>query len=296
MESIINYFYNLNPENLKERFGGLLFNVNEDRYLLCEVIQDPEVVIKIYNHLIQNKIGNFMIINNRNNEMISIQEEKKYVLFKIRCIEDDTLTLNESINIRISGNSIWSKIWSERIDYYEIQINELGQNKWIVLNSVNYYIGLAENAIAIANKFESTLTEKDYAIQHYRMNVPIKKGYYFNPNNMLIDIAVRDVAEYIKSSFFNNSREVSLYTNYITSLLLDDKMANLLLARLLYPSYYFDLFDDIILNEKKEEELIEIIREHQKFESFLREVYVKLSIKHNMVYINWLKKETKALH
>jgi len=291
METIIHHFYNLDPENIKERHGGLLFNVNEDRYLLCEIIDDPQKIIDIYNLLMQNKIGNFIIVYNKEQEMVSIQEERKYILFKIRCLQDETLTLNETINIRIPGNSIWSKIWSERIDYYEVQINELAQNKWILLNSVYYYIGLAENAITIANKYESLLSENDYAIQHYRMNVPIKKGYYFNPNNMLIDIAVRDVAEYIKSSFFNKTKEQSVYINYILSLPLDEKLANLLLARLLYPSYYFDIFDDVILSEKKEEQLLDIIQDHQRYEAFLREIYQKLSMKYSMVYINWLKKE-----
>ena len=290
MESIINYFYNLIPENLKERYGGFLFTVNEDRYLLCQIITSIESVNKIYNLLIQNKIGNFIIINNKNNEMVSTKEGIEYILYKVRCEADETLNFNETINIRIPANNIWSKIWSERIDYYEIQINELAQNKWIIKNSVYYYIGLAENAIAIANKYEKFLNEHDYAIQHYRMNVPVKKGEYFNPNNMLIDISVRDIAEYIKSAFFNNSKETDMYINYILSLPLDEKLANLLFARLLYPSYYFDLFDEIILNEREENEILDIIKDNQKFERFLRELYMKLSIKYKMIYINWLKK------
>ena len=39
------------------------------------------------------------------------------------------------------------------------------------------------------------------AIQHYRMRVPVTKGEYFNPTNMLIDVSVRDIAEYIKARF-----------------------------------------------------------------------------------------------
>jgi len=295
MESIINHYYHLVPENLKKRYGGFLFYVEEERYLLVEVLNETEL-LKIYQILINHHIGNFIIINNIEGNQISKQDDKNYLLFKIRCNENENMTLKETINIHISGSNIWSKVWGERINYYEIQINELAQDKKVVLDSINYYIGLAENAITIANKYEKELNEHDYAIQHYRMYVPVKKGDYFNPNNMLIDISIRDIAEYIKSSFFNNPKDNNDYLEFILSLPLDQKKANFLLARLLYPSYYFDLFDEIILEERDEHDLIPVIKESKEYELFLKELYEKLTIKYQMIYIEWLKKGTKVPH
>ena len=180
-------------------------------------------------------------------------------------------------------------MWSERINYYEIQINELAQDKKIVLHSVYYYIGLAENAIYIAGIYENKVSG-ECGVQHYRMHVPITKGEYYNPNNMLVDVLIRDVAEYIKSSFFLEKRDNNYYIDYIKNLLLTDLTANLLLARLLYPSYYFDIFDDIILNDYSETELLSIIDRQKDYESFLNHIYMELSRNFKMVNINWLKK------
>ena len=295
MENIINYFYNLFPETIKNSFGGFLFQVEEKNYLLVEIVSEKEIA-NVYQLLMQNKIGNYILVNNKDKKVISEYEDKKYLLFYIRCNFNETIMFNETLNINTSGNNIWSKIWGDRIDYYEIQINELGQDKHIVLSSIYYYIGLAENAIAIADKFETQLDQNDYSIQHYRMNVPVLKGDYYNPNNMLVDISIRDIAEYIKSSFFSNMKDQDFYLDYIFSLNLDNKKANLLLARLLYPSYYFDIFDEVILNERDEHDLIEIIKENERFEYFIKRIYFELSKRFQMVNIDWIKKGATAPH
>jgi len=296
MKRIINNYYNLYPDEIKYRYGGVFFVINDISYLLTETTHEPQAILNIYELLFKNHIGNFLLINNLAGNAVSVEANKFYILYKIRCEVDETLMLKETIKISANGTAGWSKLWSERINYYEVQINELAQDKLAILQSINYYIGLAENAIAIAAKMEKELDEKDYAIQHYRMNVPVKKGEYFNPSNMLIDINVRDIAEYIKSSFFNNSRTPEEYINYLLALPLDVKKANLLLARLLYPTYYFDLFDEIVLNEREEKELIPIINEVHRYERFLINLYEKLSTKTPIIYIEWLKKGTKVPH
>jgi len=290
MESIIHYYYNLIPEDIKNRYGGFLFYANDEKYLFTEIKQKPEELLHINNILIKNNIGNYIIIKNKEGSEITKHDNTNYILYRVRCEEDSLITREELINIKEKSNNIWSNQWGDRIDYYEIQINEIGQDKKVILSSVNYYIGLAENAISIASKYEKELNEEDYCLQHYRMNVPILRGEYYNPNNLIIDINVRDVSEYVKSSFFNTSKEPDDYLDYVLSFNLDNKKVNLLFARLLYPTYYFDLFDEIIFNEKEEEELIHIIRETPKYERFLSNLYIELSSIYKIEYISWIKK------
>jgi len=289
MKNIINYYYNLYPEVIKNRYGGFLFIVNNEKYLLTQVVGQAERIKYIYDLLIRVGIGNYIIVNNQSAEYYSTHNHHEYILFRIRCIAEETMMIKDTINIPAPGKSLWSNMWSERINYYERQINELGQDKKTILQTVNYYIGLAENAITIANNYEKELNTGDYALQHHRMHVPITKGDYFNPNNMLIDIRVRDAAEYVKSSFFNDAKTPDEYLYYLLSLSLDNKKANLLLARLLYPTYYFDLFDEIILGDRDEGELIGIINEVHKYERFLKAVYTQLSQRFHMINIEWLK-------
>ena len=47
----------------------------------------------------------------------------------------------------------------------------------------------------------------------------------------------------------------------------------LLLARMIYPTYYFDLYEEIITNRKKDEEIKKIIAKTNDFESILKQIY-----------------------
>ncbi|MDD2208144.1 MAG: hypothetical protein PHU45_02150 [Bacilli bacterium] len=289
MENIINYYYNFYPETISRMYGGFYFENNNLKYLLVELITDSKKVLEIYELLMVNGIKNYIIIYNKDNNIITNHYDKNYILFIINCKINDILRFDDQFLIPVNKNINWSEMWSERINYYEIQINELAQDKKIVLHSVYYYIGLAENAIYIAGIYEDKVSS-ECGVQHYRMHVPITKGEYYNPNNMLVDVLVRDVAEYIKSSFFLEKRDNNYYIDYIKTLLLTDLTANLLLARLLYPSYYFDIFDDIILNDYSETELLSITDRQKDYEIFLNHIYMELSRNFNMVNINWLKK------
>ena len=63
----------------------------------------------------------------------------------------------------------------------------------------------------------------------------------------------------------------------------------LLITRLLFPSYYFDIYEDIILKNKKEEELKEIINKRNNITNLLKYIFDKYS-NFNIPYIEWIKK------
>lgn len=295
MKSIVNYYYNFFPDTINKKYGGFYFVDKNNMYLLIELLIEPDELLFIYEKLMAYKISNYIIIYNKDNSIITSYNEKKYILFVINCNPNEIIKFNEQIFIQIDREANWSELWSNRIDYYEVQINELELNKNIVLHSVQYYIGLAENAISIANNFEININE-ECSIQHYRMPVPITKGDYFNPGNMIVDISIRDAAEYIKSSFFIEKRDINYYIDYIKNMHLTDLTANLFLARLLYPTYYFDLFDDIILNDRNENDLIDIINFQQSYENLLKDIYDLFMRNFQMININWLRKRTIIQH
>ena len=62
----------------------------------------------------------------------------------------------------------------------------------------------------------------------------------------------------------------------------------MLFARLLYPSYYFDLYDAIMNHDESEEKLISIIAKVDDFELFLKEAYLEISKYASIDKINWL--------
>ena len=48
-------------------------------------------------------------------------------------------------------------------------------------------------------------------------------------------------------------------------------------ARLLYPTYYFDLYESIMNKDTDEEELVKVIKRVDEFELFLKKAYLEIS-------------------
>ena len=65
---------------------------------------------------------------------------------------------------------------------------------------------------------------------------------------------------------------------------------HMLYARLIYPSYYFDIYEDIMNNNGDEERLIPIINKVDDYELFLKQAYLEISKYTNLERIDWLLK------
>lgn len=159
----------------------------------------------------------------------------------------------------------WKKLWEEKLDYYEYQISELGLKYKKLRESFSYYSGLCENAICLLN----------YANFDVSMYSTYKRG-------RVIDNITRDVAEYIKYEFFYNDNIVS-----IQKLNLTNTEYILLMSRLLYPSYYFDMYDGIIQGKIDEGEIDKIIKKNSAFELFLKSVYRYIRQRSSIPLIDW---------
>lgn len=160
----------------------------------------------------------------------------------------------------------WKKLWEEKLDYYEYQISELGLKYKTLRESFSYYSGLCECAISLLG----------YTTSNVRMYSTYKRG-------RVIDSITRDIAEYVKHEFFYNDNVVQIEKLYLTS---DEYI--LFMARLLYPSYYFDIYDGIIQGKIKEDKIYNIIKKNSQFELFLKNVYLYIRQKSNVPQIDWL--------
>ena len=64
----------------------------------------------------------------------------------------------------------------------------------------------------------------------------------------------------------------------------------MLYARLLYPSYYFDIYEDVMNNDGDQEKIIPIINKVPEYEIFLKKAYLEISRYTNLERIDWLMK------
>ena len=71
------------------------------------------------------------------------------------------------------------------------------------------------------------------------------------------------------------------------------KEALLFYGRLIYPSYFFDLYDDIVNLNLNEQEIEKIVIKSEEFENFLINVHSYLSNLYNkyIPQIDWLTKK-----
>ena len=175
------------------------------------------------------------------------------------------------------------------IDYYETQIGENSKKYPLIRESFDYFIGLAENAISYL-----TYTKKETPKTIYDNKVLSHNNLYHSlddPLNIIIDHKARDLAEYIKLSFFDNNKNIfQELDNYFYYHKYSDYGIRVLFARILYPSFYFKTYNDIIQGITKEKELNNIINNIDKYEIYIYNIYIYLKKYSNLPPIEWLKK------
>ena len=305
MEQFLKYFYDIYIDNIYKKDNKYYFYKDNSLFCVVKNYRLPEELKDILEicYEMQNRFPVSQIVFNKFGQISSDYDNNNYILLKINTSMSSDITINDIIKINNSlflnkdkkelYRNNWAKLWESKVDYFEYQIKELGRNKKIILNSFSYYIGLAENAIIIANICElynkDNMNEK-IVLSHRRINYPCMEYEFYNPLDYIFDIQVRDVSEYLKSMFFYTDRNHTTkeLKNYLLSTRLSNYEANMLYARLLYPTYYFDIYEKVIEDLKEESELLDIINKVDEYELFLKEAYFELSRMYKIEQINWI--------
>lgn len=286
MKSTINFYYNLFPTNIIEKDNFFYFWVNENKFYFVPFENDINVVMKIYERLVQDKKKVNKIILNKDKNLVTVYKSKYYALIMVDCIENEIVDLNDFFSVILDSVPVdWGSVWERKIDYLEYQVNQRALGKDNILNSFGYYVGMAENAIQYYNLLE----KKDVVvgIQHKRIYANNYEINYYNPLNMIVDYNVRDIAEYIKFSFFDNKLNIDNIIRYINKMNLNSTMMNLLYIRLIFPTYYFDNYEKYLDNYLDEKILINILNKASSYENFLKSFYQYYGERYNLLRIDW---------
>lgn len=293
MKNAIYNYYNILVDELNKSDNNYFFYFNDELFLFYLVLNDVKLVENIYRYIIENNIESFNILPNKDGNLFSEIDNKKYALLRVNGILKYEFKFDEFKFYPIDENGIdWGTLWGERLDYYEVQIRELGIKYQTVLNSFGMFSGLAENAILYFNmtleKFGDL--KKEVGIVHNRVKYPCYLIDYYNPLNYVIDYNVRDISEYIKSYVISDDFDVNNVIALISRMNLNDLMFNLLYARLLYPTFYFDVFDKIILEDGKDNDIVFVLNKLNNYLEMLKSVYNGFNSKYDMFRIEWLNK------
>lgn len=306
MKELLRENYNLNNDiEIIDNKEYCSFFFDDKKYYFVPYFRSEDELddmLALNEELFLRKIPTMRFVQNKSGQYIIHFDEKKYMLLEsdLNISNEfnvlDMISFSEKLIVNkkqsLLYRNLWGDLWSAKVDYFEYQVAQLGKDKHIILNSFSYYVGLAENAIAYVNntlkKYQKSAYE-NITLQRKRIGFPNIQLNYFNPLNYVIDIEVRDIASYFKSLFFNSQNDLWIEIN---SFLKRKKLSvygyQLLYARLLYPSYYFDLYEKIMEGVIKEDELLKFINKSSQYEIFLKKMFMELSKYATIEPIDWI--------
>lgn len=300
MKNIINYYYNLNILDLYEIDDKYYFTINNNSYIFMPFNRLRDEVKSIYNlyiELISRKIFTNELINNKMNEIITQINNTPYVLLKDNT-KHNNITINDILYIQNNTFNIsndkylyrnsWVRLWSSKIDYYEEQLKDILKKYKVLSETLDYYIGLGENAISYL--VYNNPNTNNLVLSHKRIGSKTTSFDFYNPINYIIDSRVRDFSEFIKSLFFQNELEFDTFKYYLEYLNFSKDEYILLIARLLFPTYYFDIYDNIINLNLNEDIIKNVINKNNDYIRFLKKTfyYIIYTKRINIPYIEWI--------
>ena len=300
MKNIIEFYYNIRIDEIHNKDDYYFFVLNKNHYIFKPYFDDIDKTLDIYklNRLLSERTNIDNIILNRYGNPITKVNNSFYVLILSNNRNNFTLAdisnmpnvsdINNQPLDKLERNN-WEILWANKIDYFEMQVHENAKKYPLIRESFDYFIGLSENAISylVNTKREVSPTIYDMkVISHNSLNNSL-----YDPSNIILDHKARDVAEYIKMSFFNNNlnifKELEEYFHYNYYSIYGIRV---LFARILYPSFYFDLYDGIISGKNDEKQLNMIIDKINDYEIYLYNVYLFLKRFYDIPMVDWLKK------
>lgn len=311
MKNTINYYYNLNPNKINQQFHFYYFYVDQELYYFTIYTRKSKDIQAIYDfnqEMLQRNILVHEIINNRTNTILTYINQIPYILLKISININKFISLaeiNYLSNIYIPYRnelmrSNWAVLWANKIDYLEYH-NEQNYQKYPLLsNSFNYFIGLAENAISYLNHAVASLKPEKSdigVISHDIITLDDTIYSLYDPQNIIIDHKARDVAEYIKISFFRDNYSIfDELDEYFKHNYFSFYGIHLLIARILYPSFYFEIYDEIVRNQVNESAILKITSRISEYEKYLADIFGYFHRYYHIEDIGWLKKRGTIPH
>lgn len=302
MNNDIKYFYGIEIIQIHRYKNKIIFFSNKSKYSLEECDTYNDQIDEIYRqnqYMIMNNIPIYKIILNNYNKIVTKINNKNYILFEIDEMWNQQITIEKLFEYQYPCPTEpkfqkvnWKKLWIGKIDYFEYQISQCGMQYPLIRESMPYFVGMAENAISMLNEINIPL--KMY-FQHRRISFESTLYDLMNPLNIIVDIRIRDICEYYKSLKIiqimeeNNKNEENIIKMILNNNFLIEEIVYFYI-RLYFPTYYFDLYEEIIsscCDDKKIEKIVNCVNEYQYL---LRTASLTISKYINIPEIEWIKK------
>ena len=274
-------FYKISIDNYYEYDNGIIFTLNGCNYFYLSTIYDEAYLNMLVDIIVElkNRVRFHEFVLNKDGKVLS----EGYVLLKMQGFIDE-IDLRDINNYAVEVDLKYHKFfinmidfWYKKIDYLELQVIELCDNK-LINNSFDYYVGIAEMLLTYLRRFNNNY---DLYLSH-RVFKSLSTIDFYNPLNMTFDSKYRDLAYYIR--FSNDSYLLDQVINYVSK-----EEYNYFFVRLVFPFCYFEALNDVLIDNKDEKELVDIINNIDNYEKWIMKIEDLLGIH----IFKWLKKEVK---
>lgn len=139
-------------------------------------------------------------------------------------------------------NNSLRNLWIKKSNFLE-ELYFKNKNKYYLIdNSIDYYMAMLELAI--------------YYLKDKNNSIYVKEKYFSN---------------YLKEIFFNNKYKNIDYKGIIIRGIGIFRY-ELVIARMVFPSYYFDKFDDIVLNNKEQSILNNVVNKQNEYNNYIKNI------------------------
>ena len=282
MKEFIEYNYDLKCDDLAILNNLLYFKHLDKFYIISNFNRDEVEFEKVLNYLISNNLKSLKVVMNKNGSYISEFNGKKYVVMESDC-ENEIIDFPICIGGLINENNYWNEIWENRVVQLEKHKSELSLNKDIFY-ILNYYIGLIEICIYNYNLLIRKYGQKNgLSIQHNRIEFPMYSFSYYNPVNYLFDFEFRDFAEYLKMRFFYSDFSTDEAISVIDNYNFDNFSINMFFVRLIYPTYFLELYDMQNKNNVYSDLFYDLLKKSSQYENFILKLITAMSSKYEII-------------
>ncbi len=292
MKNFIKKNYNLNPKKIYKKNNQYFFFSNSEKIYIIKTKKDKDELNKLFqlsNELYKYNIPVMTFILNNNGEYLCKKDSDSIILLKNNTINDnENITLDDIFKYNINTDIIKEynivSEWEKNIDDLENEMTEYNKEFPTIQNSLDYFIGLSENAIQLIKNIKIINDSLGHNLYLNEYN----KDNYNNPLNIIKTNRMYDISKYLKYKFYFDVINYDELYYVIKNNINDIDNLIFFFSAMLYQDDYFECVKNILNGISEEKELLIYIKNINKYEELLK--YIKDNL-HNIKYIEditWL--------
>ena len=271
--------------------GDYEFVKGDGRLFFVSKVDNIKMLNNIFS-FVNNSPFFYKIVNNKFNRLFTCYDNNCYILVEYENRDNNIYDLVRNYNsfkTMLEGQCKWRDSWIDRSDYIQKLYSSVIGKYAIIDESIDYYYGMLEFAIYYLR--DSFYDEYLY-IQHCYCK--FDKYSFYNPSCVKLDIKERDFSNYIKYLFFSGMYEKVNIVDIINDNI-DRYDFNFVIGRLIYPDYYFDLFDKLVcydcICESELDNIIEdvcdVVLKVYEYEKYIVSIYDAVSLKKDIKKVDF---------